>query len=83
MHVFLQRFFLTALLFAGHIAMAQVKFSSTVSSPQISKNELVQLRLVVENAKEVQQITTPEFKNFILVSGPNQESGMTSINGDV
>lgn len=83
MHVFLQRFFLTALLVAGHIAMAQVKFSATVSSTQISKNEIVQLRLMVENAKEVQQITPPEFKNFVLVSGPNQESGMTSINGDV
>ena len=53
MHAFLQRFFLTALLFTGHFAMAQVKFSATVSSPQISKNEFVQLRLTVENAKEV------------------------------
>ena len=83
MHAFLQRFFLTALLFTGHFAMAQVKFSATVSSPQISKNEFVQLRLTVENAKEVQQITPPDLKNFILISGPNQESGMTSINGDV
>jgi hypothetical protein len=74
-------FFLTAIC---HVAMAQVKFSTTVSAPQIAKNEFLQIRLTVENAKEVvQQITPPDFKNFTVVSGPNQESGMTVINGDV
>lgn len=63
--------------------MAQVKFSASVSAPQISKNEFVQLKLTVENAKQVQQINPPQFKNFTVVSGPNQESGMTMINGDV
>ena len=83
MQAFLQKSILLTLLFTGHLVMAQVKFSATVSSAQISKNEFVQLRLLVENAKEVQQITPPDLKNFILVSGPSQESGMTSINGEV
>ena len=38
---------------------------------------------MVENAAEVQQIIPPNLKNFIIVSGPNQESGMTMINGAV
>jgi hypothetical protein len=79
----IQKFILLLLLITGHVAMAQVKFSATVSSSQVSKNEMLQLRLVVENAAEVQKITPPEFKNFVVVSGPNQESGMTSVNGDV
>lgn len=83
MQALLQKFILLFLLTMGQFAMAQVKFSATVSAPQISKNEFVQLRLVVENASEVQQISPPVLKNFLLVSGPNQESGMTSVNGDV
>jgi BatD DUF11 like domain len=83
MPTFLQKTILLFLLITSHTAMAQVKFSATVSAPQIAKNEFVQLRLTVENGKEVQQITPPDFKNFIVVSGPNQESGMTMINGDV
>jgi BatD DUF11 like domain len=83
MQAFLQKLILLLLIITGHFAMAQVKFSATVSAPQIAKNEFVQLRLTVENGKEVQQITPPDFKNFTVVSGPNQESGMTMINGDV
>lgn len=44
---------------------------------------MVQLRLVVENAQQVEQITPPAFSNFTIISGPSQESGMTSINGSV
>jgi BatD DUF11 like domain len=83
MQAFLQKTILLFLILTSHVAMAQVKFSATVSASQIAKNEFVQLRLTVENGKEVQQITPPDFKNFTVVSGPNQESGMTMINGDV
>lgn len=62
---------------------AQVKFTASVSAGQISKNEFVQLRLMVENANEVKQITPPRFKNFIVVSGPNSETGMTAANGAI
>jgi hypothetical protein len=80
---FLQRTILFFLLLTGTFAQGQVKFSASVSATQISKNELLQLKLMVENAKDVQQITPPSFKNFIVVSGPNQESGTSIINGDV
>ncbi len=80
---FLQKITLLLLFTGVRFAMAQLKFSASVSSPQISKNEFVQLKLSVENAKQVQSINPPEFKNFTVVSGPNQESGMTMINGAV
>lgn len=83
MHKFLQHLILFSLLFVVHITMAQVKFSASVSAALISKNEFVQLKLTVENAQQVQQITPPALNNFSVVSGPNQESGMTMINGDV
>ena len=83
MQAFLQKIILSLLIITGHFVMAQVKFTASISSSQINKNDFVQLKLTVENAKEVQQITPPNLKNFIVVSGPNQESGMTMVNGDV
>jgi hypothetical protein len=83
MQALLQKIILLFFIVTCQYTMAQVKFSASVSAQQISKNETVQLRLLVENASEVQHITPPDLNNFILISGPNQESGMTSINGDV
>ncbi|MEO6723446.1 MAG: BatD family protein [Ferruginibacter sp.] len=62
-------------------SFAQASFTATLTPKVIGKNETAELRLVVENAKQVDQITPPSFKDFIVVSGPNQESGMESING--
>lgn len=70
-------------LFAGYCTNAQVKFSATITPAEIGKDEYAQLKLIVENAAEVQQIVPPRLKNFIIVSGPNQESGMTMVNGVV
>lgn len=70
-------------LLCGKAAGAQVRFSATVSPSVIGKGELAQLKLSVENAREVQRIDPPSLKNFTVVSGPNQESGMTMVNGDV
>ncbi|MGC4101373.1 BatD family protein [Ferruginibacter sp.] len=83
MHPFLRKITLLLFCCAAYTAMAQTKFYATVSSPKISKNELLELKFTVENAKQVQQITPPNLANFIVISGPNQESGMSMINGDV
>jgi hypothetical protein len=61
----------------------QVKFTATVTPAQISKNEYAQLKLMVENAEDVQNITLPALKNFTVTGGPSHESGATSINGVV
>ncbi|TSA42952.1 MAG: protein BatD [Chitinophagaceae bacterium] len=62
---------------------AQPKFTASFTPEKIGKNEVVQLRLVVENANEVQQILAPSLNQFIIVSGPNQESGMSMVNDNV
>ena len=79
----LQKIFILIFLIAGYTTKAQVKFSASISLAEIGKDEYTQLKLMVENAAEVQQIIPPNLKNFIIVSGPNQESGMTMINGSV
>jgi hypothetical protein len=62
---------------------AQVKFSAICPHNQIAKNEYLQVQYIVENASNVEQITPPFFKNFVVVSGPNQQSGMSSVNGNI
>ena len=79
----LQKIILFLFLLTGYCTNAQVKFSASISPAEIGKDEYVQLKLMVENANEVQQIVPPSLKDFIIISGPNQESGMTMINGVV
>lgn len=74
---------LLILLFAGLASTAQVQVSSSVSPNEIGKNEYAQYRIMVENAAAVQNIVPPDLSNFIIVSGPNQESGMSVVNGVV
>ncbi|HMK02609.1 MAG TPA: BatD family protein [Ferruginibacter sp.] len=83
MHSFLQKIAFPFLLLTGFFAGAQVKFTASISPAQIGKDEYAQLRLMVENAQVVQRIIPPRLNNFIIVSGPNQESGMSMVNGNV
>lgn len=64
-------------------AYNQTKFSAELSPTQINKDEYTTLRLVIENAVEIRNLVPPSLKDFIVVSGPNQESGMNTINGVV
>ena len=64
-------------------ALAQVKFTASISPQQVNKNEYVTLRLEVENGNNIGQIIPPSLKDFIVVSGPNQETGMSNVNGAV
>lgn len=70
-------------LFISITAAGQIKFSATLNPAVISRNEVTTIRFVLENAGDIQGITPPSFKNFDLISGPIQESGMSSINGTV
>jgi hypothetical protein len=65
------------------IAFAQVKFSAVCPNKKISKNEYLQVQFIVENATNVQQVIPPSFKNFSIVSGPNHQSGISNINGNI
>ena len=61
--------------------LAQATFSAKISPGSIGKNETAELRLMIDNARQVDEITPPSLKDFVIISGPNQESGMESNNG--
>jgi len=71
------------LTIAVNNSMAQVKFTTISSSRQIGRTDFVQVEYVVENAKQIEQLNTPSFKDFKIVQGPIQSSGMTIVNGEV
>ncbi len=74
--------FLTA-IFAQESSFAQVKFSAICPEKKIGKNDVLQIQFKIANAGSVETIIPPSFKNFNIVSGPNQESGMSNINGKI
>ena len=63
--------------------LAQANFTAVCPQKKIGKNDYLQVQFKVDNASNVESINPPSFKNFSVVSGPNQESGMTDINGKV
>ncbi len=67
----------------GNSSFAQVNFSAVCPDKIISKNDYLQIQFMVENSSDVETIIPPSFKNFSIVSGPNQQSGMSNINGKV
>ena len=80
---FLQKNIYCLLVFTSMMTKAQVRFSATASPAKIGKDEYTELQFMVENAKEVQQILPPSLKDFNIISGPNQASGFSSVNGAV
>lgn len=77
-------FFYLLLLFFNpgiHSLQAQVKFSVICPEKKIGKNDFLQVQFMVQNASNVESIIPPRFKNFDIVSGPNQQSGMSIVNG--
>lgn len=75
-------FFLAAIVM-GNSAFAQAKFSIVCPHKTIGKNDVLEIQFKMENAKHVESIVPPDFKNFNIVSGPNQESSSSNINGKV
>ncbi len=74
---------LSAVICSYNISFAQASFTAICPQKKIGKDDYLQVQFKVANASNVENITPPSFKNFSIVSGPNQESGMTSINGKV
>src|SRR6476661_497734 len=81
MDLFLKKIVLLCLLFCGLLAEGQVKFSASVNPSVINRDEYTTIRFLLENVNEVQNISPPSFRDFILISGPVQESGSIEING--
>ncbi len=83
MRSFLLKIYFLLLLFGCRVATGQLNFSASITPSQISKDEYAQLEFMVENAKNVEKLLPPSLKDFDVISGPSQMSGMTSINGNV
>ena len=87
LHAVLKRFskYILAFIFAISftVSFAQVKFSASSNDKTISKNDYLQVQFTVENAANVESIMPPSFKNFTVVSGPNQQSSMSNVNGSI
>jgi hypothetical protein len=77
----LMRNFLLLLLFSSNGVLAQVKFSTVVNERAVAENQYVQVEYTIENAKSIEQFTFPAFKQFRIVQGPVQSSGMSVTNG--
>lgn len=84
MDTFLQKSFLGIIvLLIAVCTYGQEQVSMTISPSRINKNEYANLKIIIENSSQVRQVTPPSLKEFIVLSGPNQENGMSSVNGAV
>ncbi|WP_248724422.1 BatD family protein [Seonamhaeicola sp. ML3] len=70
---------LIVLLLVSGFALAQVKFEAKVSKNKLGVNE--RLRVVFEMNEDGDNFTSPDFKNFTVVGGPNQSVSNSWING--
>jgi BatD DUF11 like domain len=79
--LFLLVFFIGVLSYSA--SYSQANFTAICPQKKIGKNDYLQVEFKVDHASNVESIDPPSFKNFSVISGPNQETGMTSINGKV
>jgi BatD DUF11 like domain len=84
--MFLFKAYKTGLLFVFFICatfylQAQVNISAIPSKKVVQENETFQLEFVINGTLDVEQFTAPVFRNFELISGPNQSNGWTWVNG--
>ena len=70
-------------LLPGLCATGQVKFTTIISSQDVGKSDYLQVEFVVENARQIDDLTPPEFPGFRIAQGPIQSSGMSIVNGNM
>jgi hypothetical protein len=70
-------------LLPGLFVSGQVKFSTWASSQDVGQKEYLQIEYVVENARQIDELTPPSFPGFQIVQGPIQSSGMSIVNGSM
>lgn len=69
------------LLCFSQSSLSQVKFTASANETMIGKNDVVEVRFKLENARSVMSMEPPAFRHFTVVSGPNHESSTSFING--
>jgi|HubBroStandDraft_3_1064219.scaffolds.fasta_scaffold24310_1 hypothetical protein len=63
--------------------MAQLHFTAQASTKDMGKSDYVQVQFVIENAKEIGNVQTPDLSDFTIIEGPNQSTGMSITNGNM
>lgn len=63
--------------------MAQLHFTAQASAKEMGKSDYVQIQFIIENAKQIEDVQTPDFPDFTIVEGPNQSTGMSITNGNM
>jgi hypothetical protein len=63
--------------------MAQLRFTAQASVKEMGKADYVQVQFVIENAKQIENVQTPDFPDFTIIEGPNQSTGMSVTNGNM
>ncbi len=64
-------------------AMAQLRFTAQASAKEMGKSDYIQIQFIIENAKEIGNVQTPDLSDFTIVEGPNQSTGMSITNGNM
>ena len=84
MNLFLRKILLAfCCSFVMICANGQGNVYMTIEPSQVNKDEYATLKIIIENAHDIQHVTPPSLKKFIVLSGPNQENGMRSVNGNM
>jgi hypothetical protein len=63
--------------------MAQLHFTAQASTKVMGKSDYVQIQFIIENAKEIGNVQTPDLSDFSVIEGPNQSTGMSITNGNM
>ncbi len=69
-------------LLPGLFATGQVKFTTVASNQELGLSDYLEVEFVVENARQIDAFTPPDFPGFHIAQGPIQSSGMSVINGN-
>lgn len=76
-------FLLSLLFLAPLISGAQVSFSTIADELSIRLDDVVQVQFIAENATQIEDFQPPAFKDFRVMHGPIETSGMSMVNNEV
>ncbi len=61
----------------------KINFSASVDKNHITSQDIITYSVVIEGAKDFPNITKPNIKDFVIISGPSLSSNFSMINGSV
>lgn len=65
------------------LVKAQPSFSTIVEKQTISINDVLQVQFILENATAMEGFRAPVFRDFLVMHGPVETTGMSLVNGQL